>query len=179
MDRRADGDLGRRIRTLREGRGLSLRALGRAWELTPAALSQIENGRKLPVGEYARARAARPGHDAGGVFTAQEPAREESGYVIRTRQLVNVAAGAGLRYLAPPGAGAGKSIQIMHEVYEPGTDTGPKPYVHEGEEAGFCIMGSIEVTIGGRCEVLRPGDAYYFPVEPASPLAQCREGQGP
>jgi mannose-6-phosphate isomerase-like protein (cupin superfamily) len=50
----------------------------------------------------------------------------------------------------------------MHEIYAPGADTGPELYSHAGEEAGFCITGTIEVTVDGRAEVLRPGDAFYF-----------------
>lgn len=103
------------------------------------------------------------GTTLGEFFAAQETPREDAGYVIRGRRLVNVAGGGGLRYLAVPGAGRGKAIQIMHEIYEIRADTGPRPYVHEGEEAGFCIAGSIEVTIDGRQEILLPGDAYHFP----------------
>ncbi len=40
----ADGDLGARIRVVRQARGLSLRGLAAALSVSPATLSQIENG---------------------------------------------------------------------------------------------------------------------------------------
>jgi transcriptional regulator with XRE-family HTH domain len=163
IDRPEEGDLGRRVRALREGRGLSLRALSRASGIAPAALSQIENNRSSPSVSTLKRVLQALGTTLGEFFASQEAAGDDPGYVIRAGRLVNVASGAGLRYLAPPGAGRGKLIQIMHEVYERGADTGPRLYVHEGEEAGFCVAGSIEVTIGRRREILRPGDAYQFP----------------
>ncbi|MFZ2507611.1 MAG: cupin domain-containing protein [Steroidobacteraceae bacterium] len=50
----------------------------------------------------------------------------------------------------------------LHEVYEPGADTGPEMLAHAGEEGGIVVSGRIEATIGGQTRVLVPGDAYYF-----------------
>jgi transcriptional regulator with XRE-family HTH domain len=159
----ADTDLGQRLRALREGRGLSLRALAQASQVTAPTLSRIENGKSSPSVSTLK-RVLNPlGTTLGEFFTASEPQGPERGYIIRARQLVNVASSQGLRYLTPPGAGRGKAIQIMHEVYEAGADTGPRLYVHEGEEAGFCLEGTIEVTVAGRRERLQKGDAYQFP----------------
>jgi mannose-6-phosphate isomerase-like protein (cupin superfamily) len=61
-----------------------------------------------------------------------------------------------------PGPGAARAIQFLRESYAPGADTGAEPYSHEGEEGGFCVSGSVEVTVAGRRELLGPGDAYYY-----------------
>jgi mannose-6-phosphate isomerase-like protein (cupin superfamily) len=82
--------------------------------------------------------------------------------VVPGSRLVNVASGRGLQYLSLPRSRDGRAIQIMHEIYAPGADTGPELYSHMGEEAGFCVSGTIEVTVDGRAEMLKPGDAFYF-----------------
>lgn len=53
-------------------------------------------------------------------------------------------------------------LQVLHETYAPGADTGPAMLSHEGEEAGVVVRGEVEVTVGGNRETLGPGDAYYF-----------------
>ena len=56
----------------------------------------------------------------------------------------------------------GKAIQLMHEHYQPGADTGAQMLSHEAEEGGVIIRGRLEVTVGDQIRVLGPGDAYYF-----------------
>ncbi|MFN0217484.1 MAG: cupin domain-containing protein [Hyphomicrobium sp.] len=55
-----------------------------------------------------------------------------------------------------------KAVQILHEVYEPGGDTGAEMLTHKGEEGGIVLEGRIELTVGAEMRVLGPGDAYYF-----------------
>jgi Mannose-6-phosphate isomerase len=56
----------------------------------------------------------------------------------------------------------GRLMQILHECYEPGADTGESMLRHEGEEGGIVIKGSIQLTVGDRVEALHKGDGYYF-----------------
>jgi len=55
-----------------------------------------------------------------------------------------------------------RTIQILHERYEPGADTGKLALEHAGEEGGVVIRGRLELTVAGERHVLGPGDAYYF-----------------
>jgi transcriptional regulator with XRE-family HTH domain len=55
-----------------------------------------------------------------------------------------------------------RSLQMLKERYEPGSDTGKVLLMHEGEEGGIVISGRIEVTVGSERRILGPGDAYYF-----------------
>ena len=55
-----------------------------------------------------------------------------------------------------------KKIQIMHESYEIGADTGEEMLKHVGEEGGIVIEGEIELTVGEAVRILRAGDGYYF-----------------
>ena len=157
-----DADMGLRLRLLRKGMGWSLRALADRAEVTAGALSLIENGRTSPSVSTLKKILSPLNLTLAEFFASGQMPGEAPGVVIRGASLVNVAAGAGLRYLALPGHHKDRAIQIMDETYAPGADTGPDAYSHAGEEAGFCVTGTIEVTVAGRTEVLRPGDAYYF-----------------
>jgi transcriptional regulator with XRE-family HTH domain len=55
-----------------------------------------------------------------------------------------------------------RKLQIMHEHFSTGADSGEIPLRHEGEEGGGIIAGRLEVTVAGRVQVLGPGDAYNF-----------------
>ncbi len=55
-----------------------------------------------------------------------------------------------------------KVLQILHEIYEPGGDTGAEMLTHRGEEGGLVIEGEIELTVGEKRAILGPGDSYYF-----------------
>ena len=54
------------------------------------------------------------------------------------------------------------SLQMLHENYPPGTDTGPDLLSHEGEEAGIIVSGIIEITVADQVRVLNPGEGYLF-----------------
>lgn len=160
----AEHDLGQRLRALRVSRGLSLRSVAGMVQITPGALSQIENGDNTPSLGTLRKLVKALGSTLAEFFAAEE--RRESardGIVFRAGQLVSVVSGKGLRFLGLPGQGSGRVIQLLYETYAPKYgDTGDAPYSHQGEEGGFCIAGTIEMTVGDRREILGPGDAYYY-----------------
>lgn len=54
------------------------------------------------------------------------------------------------------------ALQVLHETYPPGADTGPEALKHEGEEAGIVVRGQIEITVDGNSAVLSAGDGYLF-----------------
>jgi len=56
----------------------------------------------------------------------------------------------------------GRSMDLLHERYEPGADTGPEMLQHPGEEGGIVISGEIELTVGFQIYTLKSGDGYYF-----------------
>ncbi|MBT5659676.1 MAG: cupin domain-containing protein, partial [Rhodospirillaceae bacterium] len=53
-------------------------------------------------------------------------------------------------------------VQVLHEHYQPGADSGRVPLTHEGQEGGVVIRGHLEVTVGETKKIIGPGDAYYF-----------------
>ena len=60
------------------------------------------------------------------------------------------------------GNASSHSLQVLHETYPPGADTGEKMLSHQAEEAGVVIAGIIEITVGDQVRVLNRGDGYLF-----------------
>lgn len=56
----------------------------------------------------------------------------------------------------------GRNMQILHERYATGADTGKVALRHGGEEGGVEIRGRLQLTVDGDRYVLGAGDAYYF-----------------
>ncbi|MFL4468756.1 cupin domain-containing protein [Tateyamaria armeniaca] len=73
--------------------------------------------------------------------------------------LGDAAARVSLRQLGNAGT---HSLQVLHETYPPGSDTGPDMLAHDAEEAGVVITGVIEISVADQVRVLNPGDGYIF-----------------
>jgi transcriptional regulator with XRE-family HTH domain len=156
--------LGKRLRALRVSRGLSLRSVAAMAQITPGALSLIENGENTPGLGTLRGLVKALGSTMSEFFAAEE--RQDThgnGIVFRASELVSIVSGKGLRFLGLPGPASGRVMQLLYESYAPNCgDRGDAPYSHDGEEGGFCIAGTIEIRVGDKREVLGPGDAYYY-----------------
>lgn len=151
-------DIGDRLRRIRDLRGLSQRELARRAGVTNATVSMIErnqispsvaslkkilDGLAVSMGEFFG-----PDPEPAPIFFARDELLELAGGRLSLRQV-----GRDLR---------NKKLQILHETYAPGADTGEAMLGHTGEEAGIVVRGQIEITVGREVRVLRPGDAYYF-----------------
>ena len=86
---------------------------------------------------------------------------EPAPVVYRSDELVEIARGK-ISYWQVGSNLSGRSIQILHELYEPGADSGKVALTHAGEEGGVVVRGHIELTVDGERQLLGPGDAYYF-----------------
>jgi mannose-6-phosphate isomerase-like protein (cupin superfamily) len=54
------------------------------------------------------------------------------------------------------------NLQILHETYGPGADTGEAMLEHDSSEGGVVISGELEITVADQVRVLKPGDAFLF-----------------
>jgi len=57
---------------------------------------------------------------------------------------------------------SGRSLQMVHERYRAGAQSGKHMLSHQGEEAGVVIKGRLGLEVEGRRYELGPGDAYFF-----------------
>jgi len=153
-------DLASRLREVREANSLSQRALAKSTGISNATISLIESGKLNP--SVAVLKRILEGIPMGlSAFFATEPAEPATPVVYASADLVEIARGK-VSYRQVGHHVAGRSIQILHERYEPGADTGKLALEHTGEEGGVVIQGRLELTVNDERHVLGPGDAYYF-----------------
>ena len=127
--------------------------------MTNATISQVEHGAVSPTVASLRKITAGLGMTLADFFTFDVD--RGAPFFYRADELHEVAAnGVSLRLVAA--ADEERALQVMHETYAPGADTGPDALQREGEESGVVVRGQITVTVGGQTCVLGPGDAYYF-----------------
>lgn len=162
-------DIGARLREARKARGLSQRELAARAGLTNSTVSLIEQNRTSPsVSSLKRILDAIPmtlSEFFAGIEGEATPRHfyAAADFIELAPQSLGLNGGAAgrvsLRQLGPT---AGHAIQMLHETYAPGADTGPEMLRHESEEAGIVVSGTIEVTVGDSVRVLGPGDGYRF-----------------
>lgn len=151
--------IGPRLRRLRAEHGLSQRRLAKLAGVSNATISLIENGRTDPsMGLLKRVL------DAVGVsfarFFADEPPGRTQYFFTRT-ELSRISRGA-ITYDQVGGDLSDSKLQILHERYAPGADTGHSMLSHDAEEGGIIVSGRLEVTVAGEVRTLSAGDAYRF-----------------
>ena len=152
-------DVGHRLRIIRTRHGLSQRELARRSGITNATISLIESGSLNPsVGSLKRILDGIP-LDLGEFFS-MDTSQSESVF-FPAEQLVEISAGP-ISYRQVGRDMHDRAMQVLHERYQPGADTGKVRISHEGEEAGVIIRGRLEVRVGDQRRILGPGDAYYF-----------------
>ncbi len=151
--------IGSELRTLRNRQGLSQRQLALRAGVSNATISLIEHGRTDPsLGLLKRVL------DALGVsfaefFSGQRGAGAR--YFYSSDELSEIGSGA-ISYRQVGGDLLDSKLQILHERYRPGADTGQSMLSHEAEEGGIVLAGRLEVTVGDQVRTLSAGDAYRF-----------------
>ena len=151
--------IGPRLKTLRSHYGLSQRQLARKSGVSNATISLIERGRTDPsMGLLKRIL------DAIGVsfadFFATENRQPEK-YFFASDELSVISSGP-ISFRQVGSDLSDSQLQLLHERYQPGADTGRSMLSHDAEEGGIILQGRLEVTVGDQVRVLSAGDAYLF-----------------
>lgn len=152
-------NVGTRLRELRIRHRLSQRELARRSNVSNAAISLIESNKTDPsIGLLKRVLEGIPISVADFFNADVEP---ESQVFFRDSELVEI--GDGLISYRQVGADPDRlQLQLLHERYAPGSDSGRSMLRHESVEGGIVVSGHIEVTVGNQVGILGPGDAYLF-----------------
>jgi len=134
-------DIGGRLRFIRARHKLSQRELAKRAGVTNSTISLIESNQMNPsVGALKRILDGIPMGLA--EFFALEPESRRKIFY-RGEELTEV----GKKPISYRQVGDnlfGRSLQILKERYEPGSDTGRVHLVHDGEEGGIVISGKLE-----------------------------------
>lgn len=152
-------NVGKRLREIRLAHGLSQRELARRSTVSNAAISQIEGNKTDPsIGLLKRVLAGIP-ISVADFFNEEIEANTR--VFFREDELSEIAGGL-ISYRQVGSDLAEHQLQILHECYQPGSDSGQSMLSHDAEEGGVVISGHIEVTVGNQTRILGPGDAYLF-----------------
>ncbi len=153
---------------MREARGLSQRDLAARAGLTNGAISLIEQNKSSPsVASLKRLLDALPMTMSDFFSEVEENAAPKYFYsagefIELSPQDAGLGQGAARVSLRQLGNARQHALQVLHETYPPGADTGPDLLSHEGEEAGVVVSGIIEISVADQIRVLNPGDGYIF-----------------
>jgi transcriptional regulator with XRE-family HTH domain len=152
-------DVGMRLRSLREERGVSMRALARRSGLSANALSMIERGLTSPSVStlYKLAGALEVPITA---FFRQEPPRSKIVYRksaerVRVPFLRGIWEGLG-------GESFSGRIEPFMLTLESGGTSGPHGMIHTGHEFVFCLRGNLEYQVDDQRFLLQAGDSLIF-----------------
>jgi len=152
-------DIGSRLKTLRSHQGLSQRKLAALSGVSNATISLIEHGRTDPSMGLLKRILDAMGMSYSEFFSSE--ARPAEKYFFRNDELSEIGSGP-ISYLQVGGDLHDRQLQLMHERYQPGADTGQSMLSHQAEEGGIVLSGRLEVTVGDQVTVLTAGDAYLF-----------------
>jgi transcriptional regulator with XRE-family HTH domain len=174
MNDSADIDIGRRLRALRVAQGLSQRALAKRSGVSNATVSMIEANRVSP--SIAALKQILSGFPMGiaEFFSGDEPDLDK--VVFRFGELTEIGSGP-ISYRQVGANLAGRSLQMLHERYKPGAESGKQMLSHQGEEAGIVIRGRLQLEVAGRRYELGPGDAYFFDSRKPHAFKNIGEGE--
>ncbi|WP_299025930.1 cupin domain-containing protein [uncultured Sulfitobacter sp.] len=155
-------NIGQRLKQIRMERGLSQRELATRAGLTNGTISLIETDKTSPsVASLKSLLDAIPISMAEFFGALEDQSAPKIFY--RADEFTQLAPdGPGQVSLRQLGNARDHTLQVLHETYPPGADTGPEFLAHEGEEAGIVTKGEIELTVGSEIAILTKGDGYLF-----------------
>ena len=166
--------IGPRLRRLRTRLGLSQRELARRAGVSNATISMIEADRVSP--SVSALRQVLSALDVGVADFFAASGEPEAMVVYPARSLTEIAGGA-VSYRQVGSNLKGRALQMLHERYKPGAQSGAKMLSHQGEEAGIIIAGRLGLEVDGRRYELGPGDAYSFDSRKTHAFRNIGEGE--
>jgi len=155
-------DVGGRLRELRQGIGVSMRALARMSGLSANALSMIERGRTSPSVSTLYKLATAMGVPITAFFR-EEPTHKEIVFC-KANERSRVPFMRGLWEGLGGETFLGRVEPFMLTL-ESGASSGPFGIEHTGHEFVFCMRGQINYEIENDHYLLEPGDSLLFGAE--------------
>lgn len=152
-------DVGKRLKELRERRGISLRELSRLSGLSANTLSMIERGQSSPSVSTIYRLVDALNVPISAVFQ-NEPRREAIVYrTVSERAHVPFPLGV---WEGLGGESFVGNVQPFMLSLESGANSGANRIVHTGHEFVMCLRGELEYEIGDQHFLLKAGDSLLF-----------------
>jgi len=160
-------EVGKRLRTLRKARRLSIKDLADRTSLSSSFVSQVERGVSsvsfASLHSFCRALGVSLAE-----FFGDNGAQEEAVAMHRDQQVVHLGgktpavtlseAAINFRFLSTNFPT--RQYEAMLGEIAPGYDFPPS--THEGEEFGYVLEGKLQLTVSDEVHQLGPGDSYHF-----------------
>jgi len=154
--------LGEQVRQFRHMRGLTLEALAGLANVSSGAISQLERG----MGNPSFTTLVQLAHALDIPVTRLFAYEDNGSPVMRVseRRSLDAHAFGGdslsrLQIVSPSTTGA---LEAIYVETDPGYTSEGTPYMHQGEEFGFVIEGSMEVVLDGTTYQLNAGDTIAY-----------------
>jgi transcriptional regulator with XRE-family HTH domain len=165
-----DFDVGARMKAVRTARKMSQRELATQSGVTNGLISLIEGNKSSPSISSLKKILGVFNMTLSDFFDATPTDSDKFAYKfdelveISPERVFQDGSADGLKAVSLRRAGSSfeRTLLMLYEIYEPGADTGPDLYAHEGEEGGFVIEGELLLQVGEASETLQAGDAYQF-----------------
>lgn len=163
-------DVGKRLRAIREQRGLSLRGLAEQSGLSVNAISLIERGVNSPTVASLQVLAAALGVPITEFFRQDQ--NQTTLYVKRADRARYQRGGMDIESL---GAGLrNQQIEPFLMTIRPGEDEDPPALItHSGQEFIYCVEGQIDYQVGDQVYRLEAGDALLFEADQPHRCLHC------
>jgi transcriptional regulator with XRE-family HTH domain len=156
------GHVGKRLRRLRKTNGLSLKEVATRAGCSESLLSKVENDRANPSLSMLHRIVASLGTNMASLFGdgdgAQQvvyPRQQRPRIELASRHARNIV----LERLVPEDGA--HLLQANVHIVAPGGDSSGT-ITHEGEELGYVLAGSLELTVDGRAYRIEAGDCFVF-----------------
>ncbi|MBE7078926.1 MAG: cupin domain-containing protein [Clostridiales bacterium] len=163
-------DIGKKIRRMRNQKGLTQEELADRCELTKGYISQLENELNSPSIATLTDILSALGSNLSEFFREET---EEKVVFSKNEFIEKDSDGVILNWLIP---NAQKNMMepILVELTEGVSTAGDIP--HEGEEFGYVLEGKIAIELGNKHHLCKKGEAFYYPAN--KPHCIINKGKG-
>jgi transcriptional regulator with XRE-family HTH domain len=154
---REDNNLGKKIRTIRKGNGLTLKRMASACGLSSSFLSQVETGAVNPSLATVKAIADALNISLGQLFTEKPSGEGASACLTKPENRRTFTVDEGIKFQLLT-RGIDVPFEFLLNRFPPGSTFGEGFHTHEGTESALLLEGELKVETDGEVHHLKPGD---------------------
>jgi transcriptional regulator with XRE-family HTH domain len=151
--------IGRRIRSLRQSRNLTLQMVAERTGLSASLISMVERGLTAPSIGTLVAVAAAFGVNMADLMNVEAPNDSDPVTRLEAQPTYETTQGVVRRVVLRDQT---RGFEWAVNEYEPGTASAPMPTHHAGYEYGLVVEGELTVELEDAEHVMRPGDAISY-----------------
>jgi transcriptional regulator with XRE-family HTH domain len=163
---------GKKVRTLRSQKSLTLQELAKKTKRSVSLISQIETGKVSPSFSTMRIIADALDIPLSRLILDEEANETGDSCLMEVRERKTLTTQGGVQHqllsrnLALP-------FEFISFEIPPGASTGKELYTHEGLECGLLLEGTIEIQVGDKVYRMKPGDTITLNSSVPHKLSNC------